>query len=84
MRSGICPKCGSTEVHTRFGGIFRGQTRSIVVAGGLLGSTRATSDDYVCTDCGYFEQYFTKGRALNRIARKWPLVSELVPEDGQP
>ncbi|MBF9073137.1 hypothetical protein [Streptacidiphilus fuscans] len=81
MRSGICPKCGSSEVHTMFGGIYRGQAPVIRISGLL--STRAESDDYVCTDCGYFEQYFVPGPALTKIARKWPLASEFNDDEDE-
>ncbi|MEY9940184.1 hypothetical protein [Streptacidiphilus sp. MAP5-3] len=71
-----------------FGGIYRGQAPVIRISGLL--STRADSDDYVCTDCGYFEQYFVPGPALGKIARKWPLASDFnedefeVEEDAGP
>lgn len=68
MRDGICPKCGSDE-------IYRGQRiglyKSIVIA--LF--TTAIPHIYVCTACGYFEQYIEKHKHLEKIKQNWHHVN---------
>ncbi|MEZ0066682.1 putative nucleic-acid-binding Zn-ribbon protein [Streptacidiphilus sp. MAP12-20] len=71
MRSGICPKCRSASVHFTRNGIRRGQAFGLTVRGAW---STAQSEDFVCTSCGYFEQYFTPGGTLQKIAEKWPLI----------
>ncbi|MER5862900.1 hypothetical protein [Kitasatospora sp. NPDC002040] len=75
MRSGICPRCGSAAVHNAQGAILRNQEAKITIRTGGLGWSSAESDDYVCTACGYFEQYFSPGKTLERIARTWRHVT---------
>jgi hypothetical protein len=73
IKRGICPACGSNEVHTG---------ASIGRKGGVNGShTIAISwfdivmlDNYVCVNCGYVESYIGDPNALRRIAKKWPKV----------
>ncbi len=76
MRSGICPKCGSAAVRYMQSAIFRGRNPKINARG--AGFFAAESDDYVCTDCGYFEQYIATPEYLAKIAENW---SPVTPED---
>jgi predicted nucleic-acid-binding Zn-ribbon protein len=50
-----CPKCSSINVFEQAGGVSWGPLRV------KLGFTRETTDcvTYLCTDCGYFENYLT-------------------------
>ena len=66
MKSGVCPKCKSNEVYYREGGIT---TSSVTVA--VTSWSVATTDNYVCTDCGYLESYITKPKFLQKIIDKW-------------
>jgi predicted nucleic-acid-binding Zn-ribbon protein len=75
MKSGRCPKCGSTEVHagTRIaakGGVYGSNTIPL----GSLGFSSAALDNYVCVTCGYVESYVADRWKLEKIARKWPQV----------
>ena len=81
MKSGRCPKCGSTEVHagTRVsakGGVYGSNSIPI----GALGFSYAALDNYVCATCGYVESYIADEDKLRKIALKWPRV-EPAPEE---
>jgi predicted nucleic-acid-binding Zn-ribbon protein len=55
IKSGFCPKCGSTEVK-----IFTNRSTT-------LGSmARVYVDDYCCMNCGYTETY-TQNLSLKKI-----------------
>jgi hypothetical protein len=82
MRSGICPKCGSTGIRTAVSGLLAGKeqsSRGISVSRGLLFSSNDTAD-YVCLGCGYMERYLMPGKALNWIATHWAEVPVRIPE----
>lgn len=68
MKSGTCPKCNSTEVYVKNGGLQQGY----VVAFGFANTAHVTTDDYICLNCGYFEQYIPQAREkLEQIASRW-------------
>ena len=72
MKNGRCPKCGSTTVHYRPGGLgFGNQNMIYVYADKNLASSTVS---YVCTACGYFEEYLTDKDALALVAAKWSKV----------
>ncbi|MBK7130360.1 MAG: hypothetical protein IPM74_10555 [Crocinitomicaceae bacterium] len=48
-----CPKCQSTEIFTNMGITKRGE-RSVIP---VTGWSRIHVDVFVCTQCGYFEEY---------------------------
>ena len=70
MKSGICPKCGSREVHSQMTGGRRG-TLSI----GLWRGT-ALLRTYVCTDCGYLEEYDEDADKWRAITEEWLKAGE--------
>jgi predicted nucleic-acid-binding Zn-ribbon protein len=51
-----CPKCTSTNVFEKTGGIGWGRLR---VALGSFAQETGDSVTYLCTNCGYFEIYLT-------------------------
>ena len=72
MKSGVCPKCGSTCVHTDAAMI-----RNVGYYARYIPITTWSvvgRDCYVCADCGYLEYYITTRKALDKIARKWPAL----------
>lgn len=83
MRDGICPKCGSTDVHsgadlprsTKLGSYWSNAVPVTMWAYTAL-------DNYVCLTCGYVESYISEASALSKIRKKWPRVQE--PMAGQP
>ncbi len=80
MKSGVCPKCQSTEV-------FSGT--DIPLKKGPFGSNAipvsmtsiAALDNYVCSDCGYVESYIGETDKLKEIHRKWTRVAESTSPD---
>ena len=55
MKSGKCPKCGSSSVHHEINGIYVPNALGTFIrtADGNVGSR---TDDYICADCGYVER----------------------------
>src|SRR6266851_4775204 len=87
MRTGICPKCGSTDICGAVNGLATGGRQN---SGGIsviknLMVKRGDTDDYVCLGCGFFEQYMRPGKALNWIGRHWAQipVQTRTPERDQ-
>jgi len=73
MRKGRCPKCGSADVFARRNGI--GQDGGSVFLYGLsLVTLPTTIESYVCTGCGYFENYVADGGKLSKVTRRWDKV----------
>jgi predicted nucleic-acid-binding Zn-ribbon protein len=69
VRSGTCPKCGSTDLHSH-------ETTSSAI-GRLVnfpqpGSTANVAIEvYVCGACGYIEQYVADPQDLGRLSKEW-------------
>ena len=81
MRSGICPKCGSADVRYAREGIGQTGAGNLMLRISALSAPIAPTDDYVCVECGYFEQYFIPGRALDKVAERWQRVVPAGPTD---
>ncbi len=65
MKMTICPKCQSTNVFVSETGV--GWDPDLRV---LMGNTMIPTEDwetYLCTDCGYFENYLTDNDQLQKI-----------------
>ena len=65
MKNGKCPKCGSDSVFTDIG--TGGRQGDIGIS---LFST-ALADNYICTSCGYVENYISQKDKLKEIREKW-------------
>ncbi len=70
MRNGQCPKCNSKTVYSKRGGV--GSTHIHVYTGIL--SVAVEFDAFVCTTCGYFENYIANEDKLKDVAQKWDKV----------
>jgi hypothetical protein len=75
MKNGKCPKCGSATVFTLENGVAYGFKEPIVNTGASILS-ESIVDSYLCTTCGYFENYIKDPHALAQIAagKKWKAV----------
>ncbi len=60
MRTGTCPSCGQASVYAK----------PYAIDGALLDGKKVPHTDYVCVNCGAFEQYFTDRDALDQIVRR--------------
>ena len=79
MRSGYCPKCKTPTVYRRWDGIYYGTARIYVRTNNWL-ITPSPVDCYVCTRCGYFEQYVADAKRMSEITGSWEKVA--APEPG--
>jgi hypothetical protein len=73
MQSGKCDKCGASTVHTLANGIAPGGRREYIGFGGAY--TAVDVQTYLCTNCGYYENYVTDTRRLAEVAQRWPGVT---------
>ena len=67
MKKGKCPKCDSREIYSH----------SSITSRSNLAVTmfkQARLEDYVCTKCGYTEEYIVKNEDLKKIKDKWQRV----------
>ncbi len=84
LRTGTCPKCGSTEVYCddnlpwkTWGGYGNGLYIS------AWGWNYAVLDNYVCASCGYSERYVQDRSKLFKIARNWRRVGPVLSAPQQ-
>jgi hypothetical protein len=83
MKSGICPKCGSSEVYAGthlppFAKMGSNWANTIPITPWVY----AGLDNYVCVDCGYVESYVAARYKRAMIAQKWPRVGESTAPVG--
>ncbi len=70
MKSGKCPKCGSTDIYSN-------KNRSIKAGHRLLdfsGLKNIMSETFVCGNCGFVEDYVNDDNHLEKIKSKWTKV----------
>lgn len=63
MKDGTCPKCSSTDV------------RVTTVINTKMVPYAREFNMYICTTCGYFEQYVADLGKLAAVAQQWSSVS---------
>ncbi len=68
MRKGICPKCNSSSVYCLEDGI--GSAEFHYIRRGGFGWSSTSFDCYLCSTCGYFENYVNKRDHLETIEQK--------------
>ncbi len=68
MKSGICPKCASTDIHVV-------SNTASEVAIGISFLNTAFLNYHVCVSCGYVEMFVQDAAMLPKIAEKFPKVS---------
>jgi predicted nucleic-acid-binding Zn-ribbon protein len=74
VEKGVCPKCGSSEVYRRRGGMA--SSHGVFLLLSLLRYLEI--DTYVCTNCGYIENYTADKYRLPEIVcnKKWEHVRQ--------
>ena len=70
MRRGLCVKCGTPTVYRKWDGIYQGTARVYVNTGQWMIAPTPV-DCYVCTRCGYFENYVVDDRKMAEITKTW-------------
>ena len=73
MRNGRCTKCNSETVYTQPGGIFFYTNALHVRTGSLEQGVPFVS--FICTTCGYFENFVADPQKLAVVAQKWQKVA---------
>jgi hypothetical protein len=75
MKNGQCPKCNSTTIHSQPQGIYYYQITALHLGNtGSMMIPNATVVSYLCTTCGYFENYIADQKILAQVAAKWQKV----------
>lgn len=69
MKTGICPKCQSSEVY--FNETIIPQEGSNLR---ITAFSFAALEYYVCVDCGFVESYISNPNKLHKINEKWVKV----------
>ena len=72
MKNGVCPKCNSKTIYSQPQAVYFYQGHLHVSTGSQSSGVQFTS--YVCTACGYFENYITDQSKLAEVASKWKKV----------
>ena len=81
MRSGFCPKCKTPTVYRKWDGIYQGTARLYVATGNWI-NRPSHVDCYICTRCGYFEQYVAAdAQKMSEITNDWEKV--VRPGEGR-
>ncbi len=74
MRSGICPKCDTPTVSRRRQGISVGGSGGTAHVHTSWVTAGSPVESYVCTRCGYFENYIVDERKMHEVASTWEKV----------
>jgi len=75
LKSGTCPKCGSTDVYTNTGQNKRGERMQLPVSS----MKWYFLDTYICTNCFHFEEYVSDKEKMDagivdKIKKEWNKV----------
>jgi hypothetical protein len=70
MLDGQCPRCNSQTVFKRTNGIVSGD-KHVFVRGLGFSTPRTDRLTYLCTACGYYENYITDKDILEKVVQKW-------------
>ncbi|RLB23368.1 MAG: hypothetical protein DRG71_06115 [Deltaproteobacteria bacterium] len=73
MINGQCPRCKKNTVYRRKNGIISGDKHIFVKGLGLM-TPRTDKMTYLCTTCGYYENYVVDKAILGKVASKWEKV----------
>jgi predicted nucleic-acid-binding Zn-ribbon protein len=73
MRNGVCPRCGSATVYSQAGGVHVSGGERIYVPTSRIDKA-VPFVSFVCTTCGYFENYIADQNKLTEVAQKWQKV----------
>ena len=65
--SACCPKCQNSEIDVIEGGAFKGNMYNILT----FGLTTVYLTRYVCTVCGFTENYVDDAKDLQKIKEKF-------------
>ena len=73
MKNGTCPRCQSRTVYARRDGIFSGRGSPYVKTSMM--SAPSAVNSYLCTTCGYYENYVVDAPKLAEVAKVWKHIA---------
>ena len=73
MKNGTCPRCQSQTVYARRDGIYAGRGGTYVKT--ALANAPSPMNSYICTTCGYNENYVADPAKLAEVARTWKHIT---------
>jgi predicted nucleic-acid-binding Zn-ribbon protein len=71
MKSGKCPKCGSSEIYFSDEIITEQTGKAIFIKHGMFVNTVAKLENYACGQCNYVESYIGDEESMENIRRNW-------------
>jgi len=83
MKDGMCPVCKSNDVYKRDNAWYLsgGDKTGIKMLHENYAEVTAVPTVYLCTDCGYFENYIDDEHALDLARRYWERADNRDGED---
>ncbi len=73
MKNGTCPRCNSSNVFKKTKGAYFGN--GMLTVGSSFDIMGSEFESYVCTECGYFENYILDKPKLQEVQQKWTKVT---------
>lgn len=78
MKDGICTSCKSTKVFANQDGFTHSKGFQVNAKNRSVWELQKTNTiDFVCVNCGYFEQYISDKSTLSEIALNWDKVKTI-------
>ena len=74
MKNGTCPKCGSATVYSKTEGLKYAVAKGVVFVHTSFMTMPSSAVSYICTTCGYFENYIADKNKLAEVAENWQKV----------
>jgi hypothetical protein len=76
MQDGICPNCKATTIFMQKNGIQFGEADGVYIFASAAASV-SKINSYVCTSCGYFQNFLAAPEMLAKISAsdKWTRVN---------
>ena len=72
MKNGQCPKCHSATVYSQTGGVFF--NNNVIHVRTSQADQAVPFVSYICTTCGYFENFIADPNKLVAVTRTWQKV----------
>ncbi len=70
MLNGQCPRCNAKDVYKKNNGIISGE-KHVYVTGLGFTSPRTDQTTFLCTSCGYYENYIADETIREKVTQKW-------------
>jgi hypothetical protein len=80
MKDGTCPRCQAKTVYAQRNGIYSGRGSPYVKTGAM--NAASPVDSYLCTTCGYYENYVVDPPKLAEVARLWKHIASTADRPG--